>query len=156
MLQLGTLLEPEAALAAGLVDEVVPLHQLPAATAAALQVCIRELLCAQVVSTQADTAPRSTVWRARPSWRRPSPCVLTNPPTTTYLLPDLLARQGLVAMNETGRSTVKLQLRGAAAADLRANQSDDLDVFIRLVQQPRVQEQLGQYIEGLGQKQPDT
>ena len=45
-------------------------------------------------------------------------------------------------MNETGRSTVKLQLRGAAAADLRANQSDDLDVFIRLVQQPRVQEQL--------------
>lgn len=59
-------------------------------------------------------------------------------------------------MNETGRSTVKLQLRGAAAADLRANQSDDLDVFIRFVQQPRVQEQLGQYIEGLGQKQPDT
>ena len=77
MLQLGTLLEPEGALAAGLVDEVVPLHQLPAATAAALE--------------------------------------------------------GLVAMNETGRASVKLQLREAAAEALRANQSEDLDVFIRLV-----------------------
>ena len=131
-------------------------------------------------------------------------------------------------MHEASRASVKLQLREAAAEALRANQSEDLDVFIRLgrvvrravlgsgwqgwpllatlgsrcppsrlahggalwaaecrvergplgacgaaleclrcaaqcagnrcvwpsrlVQQPRVQEQLGRYIEGLGEK----
>ena len=35
-------------------------------------------------------------------------------------------------MHEAGRASVKLQLREAAAEALRANQSEDLDVFIRL------------------------
>jgi len=42
------------------------------------------------------------------------------------------ALEELVAMDESGRASVKLQLREAAAEALRANQSEDLDVFIRL------------------------
>ena len=42
------------------------------------------------------------------------------------------ALEELVAMHEAGRASVKLQLREAAAEALRANQSEDLDVFIRL------------------------
>jgi len=65
------------------------------------------------------------------------------------------ALEQLVATHESGRAAVKLQLRSAAAEALRANQSEDLDLFIRSVEQPRVQEQLGRYIEELGQKQPE-
>lgn len=42
------------------------------------------------------------------------------------------ALEQLVSMHGTGRASVKLQLREAAAEALRANQSEDLDVFIRL------------------------
>ena len=42
------------------------------------------------------------------------------------------ALEELVAMHEASRASVKLQLREAAAEALRANQSEDLDVFIRL------------------------
>tara|TARA_B110001452_G_scaffold111518_1_gene92439 strand:- start:1566 stop:2429 length:864 start_codon:yes stop_codon:yes gene_type:complete len=96
MLQLGSLLSPDDAKGVGLIDEVVPLHKLPGASADALE--------------------------------------------------------GLLAINPNARSAVKRQLRSAAADALRANQSEDLDDFIQVVQQPEVQVMLGEYIESLGKK----
>lgn len=96
MLQLGSLLSPDDAKDVGLVDEVVPLHKLPGASADALE--------------------------------------------------------GLLAINANARSAVKKQLRSAAADALRGSQSEDLDDFIQIVQQPEVQVMLGEYIEGLGKK----
>mmetsp|Transcript_272 Transcript_272/g.714 ORF Transcript_272/g.714 Transcript_272/m.714 type:complete len:97 (-) Transcript_272:36-326(-) len=58
----------------------------------------------------------------------------------------------LLAVNESGRVSIKRQLRQAAAEALRERQDEDLDDFIHVMQKEHVQVSLGAYLESLKKK----
>lgn len=62
----------------------------------------------------------------------------------------------LLAVPDNARGAVKLQLREEAAEALREAQSEDLDAFVTMIEEPAVQEALRGHIASLGKKKKKT
>lgn len=123
MVQVGQLLGPEESLAAGMVDEVVPISGLQEASMKKM---------AQLLEASASHLPSR--WMAS---RR---------------LGRLEGVMPCTQVPDESRALSKKMARRDAANKLRELQSDDLDEFMGLVAQPSVQNALKDYLRALKDK----